>query len=115
MALSRIKNAVFCRVHLTQTDKRNQIRILMWMFVWMVAWLGTLNLVRNEIVPQAIPAYVLALPSALLGLGMLNAFRVYLGQADELRRKIELDALAPPLASLSSAGSRTTYCPKRGQ
>lgn len=75
-------------------DRRNQRRIILWSFLWMAAWVVLVLAIENEWIAHGWPVVVgalVTLPPALL---TLFAYRRYLREADELRRKIELDALA---------------------
>ena len=82
--------------HWTATDKDrgNQRRIVYWSLAWIVPFLAVNMAVSNEWVSGDAFAIVATLAVTILGIGLLLAFRRFLRDADELRRKIELDALA---------------------
>lgn len=78
----------------TPRDRRNQVRVLGWMFAWMGTWLGVNAAISYDWLPPGAPAIAATALPTLIGLGMLLAYRRFLVEADELRRKIELEALA---------------------
>ena len=77
----------------TPRDRQNQRRIILWGFVWIATWLG-LNMAISRDLVLGWVSVTLTVLSVLLGFGMIFAYRRFLREADELRRKIELDALA---------------------
>ena len=79
----------------TVRDRRNQRRVGIWMLVWMATWLGADYLIRFDHLPSGLPtALAMTLPSTLFGVVAMLGYRRYLREADELRRKIEVEALA---------------------
>jgi drug/metabolite transporter (DMT)-like permease len=75
-------------------DRKNQRWIILWSLLWMASWVTLILAIENEWIERGWPVVVgtvVTLPPALL---TLFAYRRYLREADELRRKIELDALA---------------------
>lgn len=78
----------------TERDRRNQRRIIAWSLAWMVSWTaGALVIERGWLAAGAAGVAAAAL-SAGLGIATLLAYRRFLREADELRRKIEIEALA---------------------
>jgi ABC-type tungstate transport system substrate-binding protein len=75
-------------------DKQNSRRILYWMLAWMGTWLGVGWSIRNDLLDQGLPAILASIVPTVTGIGAIFAYRRFLREADELRRKIELDALA---------------------
>lgn len=70
--------------------------------IWTVAWLATLAVARfgpgllwND--EQQAVSWAVVVVNLLVGAGVIIAFTSYLGKADELDRKIMLDALAVTL------------------
>ena len=81
---------------LTATDRKNLWRFQAWGVSWLVAFAGTALLLKHW--PQLVPGLplrvaVIALTTAL-GVAMVLAFIRFLREADELVRKIHLEALA---------------------
>ena len=70
--------------------------------IWTVAWLATLAVARFgpellwDVEQQAV-SWAVVVVNLLVGAGVIIAFTRYLGKADELDRKIMLDALAVTL------------------
>lgn len=77
---------------LTERDRRNQWRYVAWLGAWMLSFLGATFLLTESWVSGAL-AYVVALLPSLLGVAAVAAFLRFLRQADELQRKIQLEAL----------------------
>jgi hypothetical protein len=74
-------------------DRRAQRRIQLWALLWALSILAvTLGIRRWHLSSGLILTGIAG--NTLLGLGTLLAYRRFLRDVDELRRKIELDALA---------------------
>lgn len=78
----------------TERDRRNERHLLVWCFLWMGTWLGVELAIDAGWLATGAPADAGAIAAALLGIGPFLAYRRFLREADELRRKIELEALA---------------------
>lgn len=78
----------------TDRDRKNRSRITLWSFLWTGVWLGALVALEVELLPTGLPGIVATVVSGVFGVFVFLAYRRYLREADELRRKIELDALA---------------------
>ena len=91
--MEKVKKALFC-AYGTKRDRQNEFRILVWTFLWTAAWLGILFALKRNWLAVGAPAIAATALSTLLGVRMLWAYRRFLIEADELRRKIELEALA---------------------
>lgn len=82
---------------LSSYDSRN-LKSSLRLVVWTIAWVGTMVIVDKAELYQwySSPAIsVLAIIiNAALGLGMILTYIRYLGEMDDLQRKIQLDALA---------------------
>jgi len=78
----------------TQRDRRNQNKVNVWGLCWVASWLGVNTGIKYEWLQG--PAMVMAglLLTTLLGVVLIQVFRRFLREADELKRKIELEALA---------------------
>lgn len=79
---------------MTPRDRHNQMRVLGWMVAWVGTWLAVSAAIKHGWIEQGPLAVVGILASLSLGIGMIFAYRRYLKEADELQRKIELEALA---------------------
>ena len=79
---------------LTERDRRNQRQALIWMFAWVVSWVAASIAIKEGLVAPGWPATLLAVLSTLLGVVMILVFIKFLRQADELLRKIQVEALA---------------------
>lgn len=88
--------ARFCSActQLTARDRRNQWRTLGWLFVWMVSFLSVAFAIRTEALPAGLWTYLAIAGSTALGLVTVLAYMRFIRQADELQRKIQLEALA---------------------
>ena len=75
-------------------DCANQRRVLGWAFAWAVTFLAATAVIKFEWIESVALDLVAAGVSTLVGVGMVWAYRCFLRETDELRRKIELDALA---------------------
>ena len=74
-------------------DRRNQWRITLWSLVWALSFVAvTLGIKKEWLSFGAALAGVAG--TALLGIATLLAYRRFLREADELQRKIEVEALA---------------------
>lgn len=78
----------------SERDRANYRRLNMWLFAWLGTWLAIGAAVKYEIVAVGVLPNLLALIPLGLGIAAVHAYRHFLTEADELRRKIELDALA---------------------
>ncbi|MEM7051050.1 MAG: hypothetical protein AAF604_15375 [Acidobacteriota bacterium] len=78
----------------TTTDRRNGRVVNLWMFAWLLPWLALSVAIEKEWITHGWWAAVAAIATGLVGLGTVMAYRRFLREADELRRKVELDALA---------------------
>ncbi len=77
---------------LTARDRRNQWSYILWMLTWMLSFVAGMFLLEFDWVSGAF-GYVVALVPSLLGVGAVMAFLRFVRQADELQRKIQVEAL----------------------
>ena len=80
--------------HSTERDRRNQRRVIAWSLAWTVCWVTGALAIDNGWWDAGAAGVAAAVLSALFGVALLLAYRRFLSQADELRRKIEVEALA---------------------
>ena len=76
-----------------QRDRRNQRRVLLWALVWGFSFIAVTLGTTEEWWPFGV---ILAgvIGNSLLGIATAVAYRRFLKDTDELRRKIEVEALA---------------------
>ncbi len=77
----------------SRRDKPAQRRTTLWSLFWALSLLAVTLGIRKWHLSSGLILAGIGL-NALLGLGTLLAYRRFLRETDELRRKIELDALA---------------------
>ena len=77
----------------TDRDRMNQRRMVISGMAWMGTWLALIYVIGRDWL-SAFAATAASVVPLALGVGMIIAYRRYLGETDELRRKIEVDALA---------------------
>jgi len=92
-----IKRPLLARLcgDMTESDRRNLNRANIWLALWLVSFAGSTFLIKGGGAAGSGPAgwIVAAMPIAV-GLGAMLAYGRYLRQADELQRRIQLQALA---------------------
>lgn len=79
---------------MTAADRRNSWRAIGWLFVWMVSFLSVAFAIRTEALPAGLWTYLAIAGSTVLGVVTVLAYVRFVRQADELQRKIQLEALA---------------------
>jgi hypothetical protein len=78
----------------TPRDRRNAVRVLWSTGAWAVSFVGGSELIRREIVPTGWISWLLASVPTVIAVLALLAYGRFLREADELSRKIHLQALA---------------------
>jgi drug/metabolite transporter (DMT)-like permease len=76
-----------------QRDKRNGVLILLWAFAWGFSFVAVAHGIKKEWLSFGM-TLAGVIVNALLGLATVLAYRRFLQETDELRRKIEVEALA---------------------
>jgi hypothetical protein len=76
-----------------QRDRRNHRRIRLWALAWAISFIAVTLVIKREWLPFGVTLVGVA-GNALFGIATILAYRRFLGEADELRRKIEVEALA---------------------
>jgi hypothetical protein len=73
---------------------RNQRKVVLWSLVWMSSWVAVTLALTSGWLASGAPGIIAAVVSSSLGIGTAVAYRRFLNEADEVQRKIELEALA---------------------
>lgn len=81
-----------CR-KMTERDRRNSRRANYWLFGWMLAFAATIFALKYEVLPTGLPAYLAIAATTALSAVALGYFVHFIREADELQRKIQLEAL----------------------
>lgn len=74
-------------------DRRNQRRIALWAFVWAVSFIAVALGLKKQWWPFEVTVAAV-IGTSLLAIATAAAYRRFLRETDELRRKIEVEALA---------------------
>ncbi len=83
----------------TAADRRNQVRFLLWMLAWMVAFTIAAQTLRGNLTGLGLEvsgraAWVVAILPNVLAVGVFLSYLRYLRMADELTRHIQILGLA---------------------
>lgn len=81
-------------VDMPERDVHNLQRFTGWALAWAVSFIAATFLLVSGKVPAGAPALIVAVIPIALGLATVWAYVRYLREADELQRKIHLEALA---------------------
>ena len=81
---------------MTPRDHRNRRTSAIWQYLWFISLIGTQSLFnfRRELVPAGVLYWLVAALPLLIGAGTLWFWLRYLREADELQRRIQLNAVA---------------------
>jgi drug/metabolite transporter (DMT)-like permease len=90
-------------------NRRNQRAVLLWSLVWMISWVGVTWALKSGWLASGVPGIVAAVVSSCLGIGKALAYWRFLNEADEVQRKIELEALALAFGVGVVGGGGTAY------
>lgn len=77
-----------------ERDRKNQLQFLVWCFAWMAAVIAASILLRDHMVPAGGASLFVASAPTALGVAAIWTYKRFLSEADELLRKIQLEALA---------------------
>ncbi len=83
----------FCSAGITERDRRNIRKVNRWILAWMSCWVAVTFLISRELVPPGVATYAAVLATAALGVATLLSYVKFLHEAEELQRKIQLEAL----------------------
>ncbi len=86
--------AIANNCHTTENSRRNELRTALSTLIWVGSWLLVLKAIKSEILTPGPLAYAAILATIALGVITVISFIHMLREADELQRKINLDALA---------------------
>ncbi|MEP7009208.1 MAG: hypothetical protein ABJC13_02695 [Acidobacteriota bacterium] len=76
-----------------QRDRRNRWRVTIWALAWALSFAAATLGIKKEWWSSGV-TFAAVIGTALLGLATVLAYRMFLRETDELRRKIEVEALA---------------------
>ncbi len=79
---------------MTASDRRNLNRANAWLALWLVSFAASTFLIKGEVAASGLVGWIVAAMPIVVGLGAMLAYGRYLRQADELQRRIQLQALA---------------------
>jgi hypothetical protein len=74
-------------------DRQNQRRVTLWALAWALSFVAVTLAIKKQWLPFGV-ALAGMIGTALFGIATVLAYRRFLQEADELRRKIEMEALA---------------------
>jgi drug/metabolite transporter (DMT)-like permease len=78
----------------TPRDRRNQLRIAGGCLAWAVLYVGSMLLIKQELLPAGPIRWAVAALPSVAAVFLLAAYARFLREADELQRLIQLQALA---------------------
>lgn len=76
----------------SERDRRNQWRLTLWSFVWALSFVAVTLAAKKEWLPFGV-TLAGVIGTSLFGIVTVLAYRRFLHETDELRRKIEVEAL----------------------
>lgn len=79
---------------ITERDRRNSRRANLWLFVWMLSFVQAVLAIKNQWISPGFVTWLAIAGSTAFGLIAVRKYMNFLREADELLRKIHLEALA---------------------
>lgn len=79
---------------MTESDRRNLNRANLWLFFWLVSFAASTFIIKGFEGLGGVAGWIVAAVPLIVGLGAMLAYGRYLRHADELQRRIQLQALA---------------------
>ncbi len=79
---------------MTARDRRNSWRAAGWLFLWSLAFLGTQWGAGRGLLPEGLAVYLAIATTIALGIVAILSFARFIREADELQRKVQLEALS---------------------
>lgn len=76
-----------------ERDRHNQRRIVLWSLAWALSFVAVTLVIKKEWLPFGL-TIAGVIGTAIIGVATVLAYRRFLVETDELRRKIEVEALA---------------------
>jgi len=89
-----LRKLIRCSQGMRELDRRNVRRANYWLLGWMVVFVATSYTLKSGVLGHGLLAWLAIVPSTALGLVAIMMFIRYLREADELLRKIQLEAIA---------------------
>ena len=77
-----------------ERDRRNLNLANVWMLIWLACFGGATWLIKGGLIAEGVVGWVVAALPTVVATGAILAYGRYLREADELQRKIQLQALA---------------------
>lgn len=74
-------------------DRHNQRRVVLWSLAWALSFVAVTLVIEKEWLPFGL-TIAAVIGTAIIGVATVLAYRRFLAETDELRRKIEVEALA---------------------
>lgn len=81
------------------SDHRSQRNVVVWSLIWVGAFLAGDFLIDGGSVQDSTVIVAITVLAGMLGVGWVRAYVRFIRQADELMRKIQLDAMAVALGA----------------
>jgi hypothetical protein len=78
---------------MTPDDRRNLNRANLWLFLWLVTFAAITFLLKGGSVPTGPVGWIVAAIPMVTGLAAMLAYGRYIANADEMQRRIQLQAL----------------------
>jgi len=88
-----LRKLVTCSQGMRDIDRRNSRRTNAWLFAWMAVFVATSYALKSGNL-SGLPAWLAIATSTALGIVAILRFNLFLREADELLRKIQLEAIA---------------------
>ena len=89
-----LRKFIACCSDMTERDRRNARHANYWLFGWMASFVGAIFAMKYGVLPEGVATWAVIAASTAIGLVAIRAFVRFIRDADELLRKIQLEALA---------------------
>ena len=91
---SALRRFASCCTGMTERDRRNSRHANLWLFVWMASFVAGVFAIKNQWISPGLATWLAIAGSTAFGLIAVRKYMHFLREADELLRKIHLEALA---------------------